>query len=354
PSYAAASRGGMGCADARIRDDRGMTRHWSPLALVYLGLAIAGLVGTWWFNALAIIQLRDFIGDLTSSGPAVSSITVDLLVVAVAGPPGAGKSTLLGALAPELTRRDATVAILAFDPISPRSGGAILGDRIRMLESAQHPQVFVRSLAARDPFGAGTSQLPALLALLNIYGFDFIFLESVGAGQEASPLVQVADIVLLVLVPGLGDSIQTLKAGVLELADLVVVNKADRPGAEEVVRDLSAYYRLIAASPESAPPILRAIASSGEGVTEIAEALLELRDRRATREVSEQRHAEQAARLWEMRVRHRCHLLITELLNTFLAGMHGTGQWRALEAQFYRELAQRLQVLAESTRADSD
>jgi len=276
------------------------------------------------------------------------------LVVAVAGPPGAGKSTLLGALAGEMTRRDATVAILAFDPISPRSGGAILGDRIRMLESAHHPRVFVRSLAARDPYGAGTPQLPALLALLDAYGFDFIFLESVGAGQEASPLVQVADVVLLVLVPGLGDSIQTLKAGVLELADLVVVNKADRPGAEDVVRDLSAYYRLIAESPESAPPILRAIASAGEGVTEIAEALIELRDRRAAAGIPEQHREEQAARSWEVRVRHRCHLLISELLNEFLAEDRGTGRWRALEARFYRELAQRLQVLAESIRADSD
>ncbi len=276
------------------------------------------------------------------------------LVVAVAGPPGAGKSTLLGALANEILHRNMTVAILAFDPISPRSGGAILGDRIRMLQSAHHPQVFVRSLAARDPYGAGTPQLPALLALLDAYGFDFIFLESVGAGQEASPLVQVADAVLLVLVPGLGDSIQTLKAGVLELADIVVVNKADRPGAEDVVRDLSAYYRLIAESPESAPPILRAIASAREGVTEIAEALIELRERRSAAGIPEQHREEQVARSWEVRVRHRCHLLMTELLNEFLAEDRGTRRWRALEARFYRELAQRLQVLAESMRADSD
>lgn len=274
------------------------------------------------------------------------------LVVAVAGPPGAGKSTLLGALASELTRRDATIAILAFDPISPRSGGAILGDRIRMLDSARHPHVFVRSLAARDPFGGGTPQLPALLALLEMYGFDFIFLESVGAGQEASPLVQIADIVLVVVVPGLGDSIQTLKAGVLELADLVVVNKADRPGAEDVLRDLSAYYRLIADSPESAPPILRAVALVGEGVVEIAQVLMEIRDRQAGAGMFGQHREQQVVRSWEMRIRHRCHLLVTELLNELVTEARETAHWRALETQFYRELARRLQLLAESLETE--
>ncbi|MDW7981756.1 MAG: hypothetical protein RMH81_02925 [Thermomicrobium sp.] len=270
-------------------------------------------------------------------------------VVTVAGPPGAGKSTLLGALAKELAHRELSVAILAFDPVSPRSGGAILGDRVRMLESAELPNVFVRSLAARDPSGAGSSRLPALLTLLDTYGFDLIFLETVGAGQEASPLVLLADLVLLVLVPGLGDSVQTLKAGVLEFADVLVVNKADRPDAEDLVRDLSAYYRLVAPT-DLVPPILQVIATRDVGIPAVADALLAVRQRYAETGITERRRQEHAVRCWQIALSARCQRVLEEVLRERAADAPDPLAWR--EPELYRELARRLHRLADSMETE--
>jgi LAO/AO transport system kinase len=268
-------------------------------------------------------------------------------VVGVAGPPGAGKSTLLGRVAAEITMRDMSVAVLAFDPVSPRSGGALLGDRIRMLDAAEHPNVYVRSIAARDP--AGSPALPALLAVLDLYGFDFVFLEAVGAGQEASPLLLAADLALLVLVPGLGDSVQTLKAGVLEIADLIVINKSDRPGAAELVRDLSAYYRLLADTSHSVPPILQTVGSEGQGITAVLEAITELRDRYAASGILEERRRRAATRLWQHTLRTRCLRIIDELLNDGPAPDDGDPEAGTRERQLYRKLAERFALLAASS-----
>ncbi len=269
------------------------------------------------------------------------------MVIAVAGPPGAGKSTLLGRVAAEMSMRDMSVAVLAFDPVSPCSGGALLGDRIRMLDAAEHPNVYVRSVAARDP--AGSPVLPALLAVLDLYGFDVVFLEAVGAGQEASPLLLAADLALLVLVPGLGDSVQTLKAGVLEIADLIVINKSDRPGAAELVRDLSAYYRLLTGTSHPVPPILQTVASEGQGITAVVETIAELRDRYAASGILEDRRRRAATRLWQHSLRSRCLRIIDEVLNdgsTSVDGAHGAS---TRERQLYRKLAERFALLAASS-----
>lgn len=268
-------------------------------------------------------------------------------VVAVAGPPGAGKSTLLGRLAAEMGSGDMSVAVLAFDPVSPCSGGALLGDRIRMLDAAEHPNVYVRSVAARDP--AGSPVLPALLAVLDLYGFDVVFLEAVGAGQEASPLLLAADLALLVLVPGLGDSVQTLKAGVLEIADLIVINKSDRPGAAELVRDLSAYYRLLADASHPLPPILQTVASEGQGITAVIEAITALRDRYAASGILEDRRRRATTRLWQHSLRTRCLRIIDELLNDGLTSNGGHGEARTLERRLYQKLAERFALLATSS-----
>jgi LAO/AO transport system kinase len=240
-----------------------------------------------------------------------------------------------------------SVAVLAFDPVSPRSGGALLGDRIRMLDAAEHPNVYVRSIAARDP--AGSPVLPALLAVLDLYGFDFVFLEAVGAGQEASPLLLAADLALLVLVPGLGDSVQTLKAGVLEIADLIVINKSDRPGAAELVRDLSAYYRLLADTSHSVPPILQTVGSEGQGITAVLEAITELRDRYAASGILEERRRRAATRLWQHILRTRCLRIIDELLNDGPAPDDGDPEAGTRERQLYRKLAERFALLAASS-----
>ena len=266
-------------------------------------------------------------------------------VVAVTGAPGAGKSTVLGALLAVLSQWDMSLSVVAFDPTSPRSGGALLGDRIRMLESASLPNVFVRSVAARDA-NTGTAALPALLALLETFGFDFIFLETVGGGQEATPLLSLADSVMLVVAPGLGDSVQLLKAGALELADLIVVNKVDRPGADELVRELSAYFRLIAPDPSLTPTIVRTVATERVGIEDVAEALRALRTRLEENGILAQRRSQRGTRYLEARVRSRCLRLLDEVLHEQHTAQSTAGLQQR-ERAIYRNLAQRLASLAD-------
>ncbi len=275
-------------------------------------------------------------------------------VVAVTGPPGAGKSTLVGRIADLCSRRDMSCGVIAFDPASPLTGGALLGDRIRMLEAAHHPNVFVRSVAARDPGGAGTTALPVLLALFELYGFDLVLLETVGAGQEATPLLAMADAVVLVLAPGLGDGVQLLKAGALELADVLVVNKADRPGAQELVREVSAYFRLVSAPSSVTPTILRTVATEGTGIDELVDALLTLRDRLAEAGTLQERRRSREIRFLEARVRGRCLRILQELVPQIAAVDTGTSDPVSKERAIYRELARRLASYAAAEVADPD
>ncbi len=275
-------------------------------------------------------------------------------VVAVTGPPGAGKSTLVGRVAEACSRGDMSCGVIAFDPASPLTGGALLGDRIRMLDAAHHPNVFVRSVAARDPGGAGTTALPALLALFELYGFDLVLLETVGAGQEATPLLAMADAVVLVLAPGLGDGVQLLKAGALELADVLVVNKADRPGAEELVREVSAYFRLVSAPSAATPTIVRTVATEGTGIAELVDALLTLRDRLADAGILQERRRSREIRFLEARVRGRCLSILQELVLQIAAADSGTSNPLSKERAIYRELARRLASYAATELADPD
>lgn len=271
------------------------------------------------------------------------------LTVAVAGPPGAGKSTLLGAVAAQLANRDYSVAILAFDPVSLRSGGALLGDRVRMVAAVEDPRVFVRSLAAR-PAGSD-SALPWLLALLDLYGFDFVFLEAVGAGQEVPTLALEADLILLVLVPGLGDGIQLLKAGILELADLIVINKADRPGSEELLRDVSAYFRLIAQSETSTPLVLRTSADRGEGIVELVDALTMYRARLPEAGHGPERDVRLNRRLLELYLTRCAREAITRLLDELPShslSSASPGSERALLRELARRLTEKADSLPES------
>ncbi|MCX7624325.1 MAG: ATP/GTP-binding protein [Thermomicrobium sp.] len=264
-------------------------------------------------RAFSLLERAPELWRWESEGNAAGSF-----VVAVAGPPGAGKSTLLGAIARALSSRDMSCGIVAFDPASPRSGGALLGDRIRMLDAAALPNVFVRSVAARDPVGPGTAALPVLLALLELYGFDFVFLESVGAGQEATPLLALADSVLLVSAPGLGDSVQILKAGVLELADIVIVNKADRSGADELARELTAYFRLVAAPTEEPTTVLRTVATEERGIEDVLEALAARRERALRTRMLRTRRRSRLVRFLQARLRERCLRAIDDLVAELL------------------------------------
>ena len=192
-------------------------------------------------------------------------------VVGVTGAPGSGKSTLVDRLIGVARASGRRVAVVAVDPTSPYSGGAILGDRIRMTRWHEDPEVFIRSMATRGHLGGLATATLQVVALLEAYGFDDVFIETVGVGQSEVDIVNVADTTLLVLTPGQGDSVQTVKAGVMEIADVFSINKADHPGAGRLKRELSALLELGLKEEDWRPPILETVASKGEG----AEALFE-------------------------------------------------------------------------------
>jgi LAO/AO transport system kinase len=186
------------------------------------------------------------------------------LIVGVTGPPGAGKSSLVDALTAELRRRGKTVAIIAVDPSSRASGGAILGDRVRMQRHHADPGVFIRSMATRGAIGGLARTSAALSRLFRSAGFDFVVIETVGVGQDEVDVAALADVTVVVLVPGMGDDIQALKAGVMEIADIFVINKADRPGVEQTQREIEGMLGL--ADGEIVPAIFQTIATDGAGV----------------------------------------------------------------------------------------
>jgi len=193
-------------------------------------------------------------------------------VVGVTGPPGGGKSTLVNNLAGAYRERSSRVAVVAVDPSSPFSGGAILGDRIRMRERFLDEGIFIRSMASRGHAGGLARATARVVNVLDALGTDVVLVETVGVGQEEVDVIGVADTVCLVTVPGLGDDIQAIKAGILEIADVLVVNKADRPGADETVRDLAQMLSLAKDYPWK-PPIIRTSARSGEGTRELVDAI---------------------------------------------------------------------------------
>ena len=185
-------------------------------------------------------------------------------VVGVTGPPGAGKSTTVGALVSAYREREMRVAVLAVDPSSPYSGGALLGDRIRMAAHINDSDVLIRSVATRGHLGGLAAAVPAAIRVLAALSYDLIVLETVGVGQSEIEIAAIADPTVVILNPGAGDAVQAAKAGLLEVADIVVVNKADREGADQTVRDLRA---------ETNAPILKLVAADGDGIPELVETI---------------------------------------------------------------------------------
>ncbi len=194
-------------------------------------------------------------------------------IVGITGPPGGGKSTLVNRLAGAYRATTDRVAVVAVDPSSPFSGGAILGDRIRMRERFLDEGLFIRSMASRGHSGGLARATSRIVNVLDALGYGVVLVETVGVGQEEVEVVRVADTVCLVTVPGLGDDIQAIKAGVLEIADVLVVNKADRPGADETARDLAQMLTLGAPRIAWKPPIVRTVAATGEGTDELVAAI---------------------------------------------------------------------------------
>jgi len=195
-------------------------------------------------------------------------------VVGITGPPGSGKSTLTDRLIQELRGRGHTVGVLAIDPSSPFSGGALLGDRLRIQEFMDDEGIFFRSMATRGTMGGLARAAAGTIELMDAFGMDYILLETVGVGQDELDIVKTADSTLLVSVPGLGDEIQALKAGTMEIGDIYVVNKADREGALQLATDLQFLCEMASRSNTWTPPIVKTIAIENQGIAELADRIL--------------------------------------------------------------------------------
>jgi LAO/AO transport system kinase len=264
-------------------------------------------------------------------------------VLGVTGNPGAGKSTVVDALIAHYRKEGRRVGVVAVDPSSPFSGGAILGDRIRMQRHATDPDVFIRSLATRGHLGGLSRSTGDVVSVLDAMGYDVVIVETVGVGQDEVDVVSQADTCVVVTVPGLGDEIQAIKAGILEIADVLCVNKADREGADRTVRDLTGMLEL--RGHELAPvEIVRTVATSGKGIDELANAVERHRERDGGKDRAARRQRRARATVREIvldRVRARLDEALDEVATRLEAVAERKADPYTVAAELLRDLRER-------------
>jgi LAO/AO transport system kinase len=252
----------------------------------------------------AVARAISLVEDETAAGAdlirTIYPRTGQAFLVGITGPPGAGKSTLVDRLTAQLRREGKTVGVIAIDPTSPFTGGAILGDRVRMGAHASDPGVFIRSMATRGHLGGLARATSDAALILDASGKDVVVIETVGVGQDEVDIVRTADVSIVMLVPGAGDEVQALKAGIMEIADIFVVNKADRDGAGALVQSIAANLSLQTFAPgEWRPPIVKTQATNDVGITELWAEIGKFRQQAAGTRANRER-GRQAYRLREV------------------------------------------------------
>ena len=243
--------------------------------------------------ARAITRVENRSADATKLLQRIYPLTGKSQIIGITGSPGSGKSSLVDRLASHYRRQNKTLAIVAVDPSSPFSGGAVLGDRIRMNALATDPGVFIRSMATRGHLGGLANTTADVVSVLDAAARDPILVETVGVGQDEIDIVKLADVSVVVLVPGMGDDIQALKAGIMEIGDIFVINKCDRPGVENMERAVQSLLSLAHRPDGWVPPIIKTIATEDRGTEELAESIRQSLDhsRSTSRRMEKRRDA---------------------------------------------------------------
>lgn len=252
-------------------------------------------------------------------------------IIGITGPPGAGKSSLVDKLVEEFRKEGKSVGVVAIDPTSPFSGGAILGDRIRMQRHSTDPNVFIKSLATRGHLGGLAGATDDVIQVMDAMGKEVVIVETVGVGQDEVDIVKTADTTMVVTVPGLGDDIQAIKAGILEIADIFVVNKGDKPEADKTIRELEMMLEMETPRKDGwKPPILKVSAIKSEGIKELIDALKEHRIFLETSGRFESYRKDRVARTFE-------NLLRDKLFRTAMARLKGNGTYDKLINEIFNK-----------------
>jgi LAO/AO transport system kinase len=273
--------------------------------------------------ARAISVVEDRTAESVELLKALFPYSGNAVLLGLTGSPGAGKSTLVDQIAREYRKQNKTIGIVAVDPTSPFSGGAILGDRIRMQSHYADAGIYIRSMATRGSLGGLASTTADVATVLDASGRDLVMIETVGVGQAEVDIVTLADVTVVVLVPGMGDDVQTIKAGIMEIADVFVINKSDRDGAERVEREIHAMQSLAMRDDNWTPPIVKTVASDGTGIPAVLQAIESYRAHLSKSELGRNRRIEN----WRKR--------ITEMLRDALFQRVVTGYLSHGEARRY-------------------